>query len=482
MALLANNTLASPGLSFYALAGGGGGDTLQSPVNLIPEAGGNQELNIVASTGTGEATIVVASSVANANVGMTLGTAFGGNAALVMGETTVPNSAVALVYPGAVVGGGELNIENVTSGLPIAVFDTINNAVVLGNGTTSGQYAVTTIKNGLKVADTPVTASANGIGITMTASNTGIIAGTDATGVTNTLYLGSSQGAPEIIELVDTGAGTAECKIGGNGGENLSIQGGSLVSAKVIMRTDAVNNGVLILGASQANGQLMFLKDQTAAGTGVVDVTNGTAASVALRLQANTPSVPGANTVRLSTNLPFAGSNAGGQVRITTAYDGGGVLQNYTGIELQEANGTTYTTIYDQTYNSNPAQNPVGIAFPYNTYNTLSASMADQVSVAIPSLPLSDNYRGLYAINIYTTSTDIQSLSASISSIAYWDSTSGWIGGAAGAVTPNGNVRIVPSVSVGVTSLAFANFSGNTITNMKYSITNLTGRFVVKPG
>ena len=169
-------------------------------------------------------------------------------------------------------------------------------------------------------------------------------------------------------------------------------------------------------------------------------------------------------------------------MRITTAYDGGGVLQNYTGIELQEANGTTYTTIYDQTYNSNPAQNPVGIAFPYNTYNTLSASMADQVSVAIPSLPLSDNYRGLYAINIYTTSTDIQSLSASISSIAYWDSTSGWIGGAAGAVTPNGNVRIVPSVTAGVTSLAFSNFSGNTITNMKYSITNLTGRFVVKPG
>ena len=100
MALLANNTLASPGLSFYALAGGGGGDTLQSPVNLIPEAGGNQELNIVASTGTGEATIVVASSVANANVGMTLGTAFGGNAALVMGETTVPNSAWHLCIQG----------------------------------------------------------------------------------------------------------------------------------------------------------------------------------------------------------------------------------------------------------------------------------------------------------------------------------------------------------------------------------------------
>ena len=465
----------------YAPLGGGGGASLQSPVNILPEANGNVNLNVVATTGAGEATVLIASDVLGGNAGLTIGTTTGGSASILMGDAASPDAAVALVYPGAVMGGGELNIQNVTSGLPVAVFDTVNNAVILGNDTTAGASALTTIKNGLKVADVPITGSANGIGITMTTANIGVIAGTASGAGTNTLQIGSSQNAVDTISLVDGGADTGYALIGGNGGENIYVAGGT-GGAFPNIRTDAGNSGTLTLGASVANNQLMFLKDQVAAGTGVVDITNGTAASTALRLQANTPSVPGANTVRLSTNLPFAGSNAGGQVRITTAYDGGGVLQNYTGIELQEANGTTYTTIYDQTYNSNPAQNPVGIAFPYNTYGSLSASMADQVSVAIPQLVLSDNYRGLYAIQIYTTSTDAQSLSASISSIGYWDSASGWIGGAAGAVTPNGNVRIVPSVSGGVTSLTFSNFSGQTITNMKYSITNLTGRFVVKPG
>jgi len=480
MALLANNTLANPGNSFYALAGGGGGDTLQSPVNLIAAANGNQDLNIVATTGTGESSVLIASDVLGANVALTLSTNIGGSASILIGDTASPGSAVALVYPGAVMGGGELNIQNQTSGLPVAVFDTLNNAVILGNGTTTGASALTTIKNGLKVADVPITGSANGIGITMTTANVGVIAGTATGAGTNTLQIGSSQNAVDTISVVDGGANTGYALIGGNGGENVYVAGGTLAAFPNI-RTDAGNTGVLTLGARVANNQLMFLKDQVAAGTGVVDITNGTAASTALRLQANTPSAPGANTVRLSTNLPFVGTNAGGQVRITTAYDGNGVLQNYTGIELQEANGTTYTTIYDQTYNSNPAQNPVGIAFPYNTYNTLSASIADQVSTPIPQLPLSDNYRGLYAIQIYTTATDTQSLSASISSIGYWSSTSGWIGGAAGAVTPNGNVRIVPSVTAGVTSLAFANFSGQTLSNMKYSITNLTGRLVTPP-
>ena len=366
MSVLPNNTFANLRTPLYAPLGGGGGASLQSPVNILPEANGNVNLNVVATTGAGEATVLIASDVLGGNAGLTIGTTTGGSASILMGDAASPDAAVALVYPGAVLGGGELNIQNVTSGLPVAVFDTVNNAVILGNDTTAGASALTTIKNGLKVADVPITGSANGIGITMTTANIGVIAGTASGAGTNTLQIGSSQNAVDTISLVDGGANTGYALIGGNGGENIYVAGGT-GGAFPNIRTDAGNSGTLTLGASVANNQLMFLKDQVAAGTGVVDITNGTAASTALRLQANTPSVPGANTVRLSTNLPFAGSNAGGQVRITTAYDGGGVLQNYTGIELQEANGTTYTTIYDQTYNSNPAQNPVGIAFPFNT-------------------------------------------------------------------------------------------------------------------
>ena len=460
MSALPTATHSAPGVPIYATAGGGAASTLQSPVAVLPDV-------------TGATTVIAQATLAGDSTIEAIGSATGYGAIIVGGSGTnyqiVANTAL---IPGS---QNNLVIGLDGGGAPAIAYTPSSHVLALGDGTAGGHVQT---NNGLLINDpggagnsmvvTPVTASISAISQSI-ATNGSVV-------------IGSSLACPGTVAVTDSGADTGRVLIGGNGGDNLFLQGSS--GATPLVRSDALNSGTLLLGSSQNNPATIFVRDSGPANNGYVDIAGGIAASYAMRLQGVNATAPNATAVRLSTNIPFVGSNAGGQVLITTSPNGGtGVPQaaGFSGIQLQEVNGSTITTIYDQTYNSNPAQNPVGIRYPYNNFGVLSASLADQQSAAIPGLPFNNNYQGLYAINIYTTSTDIQSLSASISTIAYFSSATGWVGGAAGATTPNGNVRIVPIVAGGLTSLSFSNFTGSTITNMKYSVTCLTGAIAVPP-
>ena len=441
MALLANNTQANPYNSFYALAGGGGGDTLQSPVSLIPEANGNQQLNIVASTGSGEANILLSSTNGNAAT-MVINSTGGGDSLVSIGQTLVPGGAglVDIIAPGAIVGGGQLQIQNGSGATPpIGVFDTVNNQVLLGGSTTTG---LTTVRNGLLVRDDFVTTpSTNGIGITMTSAHIGVIAGTDNTGVTNYLQIGSSQNATNTIVLSDTGADTAECLIGGNGGTNLAIIGGTVAQAfaGANIRTDAASSGILTLGSSTATPTVMFVKDPGPANTGFVDVAGGIPASIALRLQGANTQV-GANTAQVSTNNVDSASPT---LNISNSVDGTPKIvvtslgTTINGTKNTITADTTFTTgnciiegILGFNWSSTRSSNTCGAIEGMNNYTSVVVTCGDNSTATIPQPTgyLGEAMEtGLYFI-LGRNSTSNNVPWQSVSAMGYWTG-SAWVGG-----------------------------------------------------
>jgi hypothetical protein len=515
MSALPNNTFASPGNPYYALEGGGGGDSLQSPVSLLPEAGGNQSLSIVASTGSGEADILVSSTNGN-DATITINSTQGGDAAIAIGQGAVPGgSGYALITaPGAVVGGGQIQIENGSgTGGSIATFDTVGNQVYLGGIAAAG---LTTVRNGLRVNDQFVVPDPTaGIGLTMTAPLTGVIAMSSATG---SLSLGSGSSNPDIIQLTqssaspDTGictiggnggenlvilggtvanptvgvnlrtdaassgvmtvgssvanpdiinlsdgasADTGVCKIGGNGGTNLSITGGTVAAANVgaNIRTDAASSGIMTIGSSVANPTVMFVKDAGAANTGFVDVAGGIPASIALRLQGANTAV-GANTAQISTNNV---NSASPTLNINNSVDGTpAIVVSSTTVRINKLitgylNGTTA---------AQPAlldNNQAGI--PGSDYGSLGA--------------------GLFAI---LATTAVQGTSGqpatNVSSMGYMSSvTQKWIGGngfGQALINPTRNMFI--AVNSTFTGLNFGNTAGFYM-NATYTVTfiRLTG-------
>ena len=472
MALLANTTQANPYNSFYALAGGGGGDTLQSPVNLIPAANGNQDLNIVATTGTGESSVLIASDVANANVALTLSTVGQGNANILMGDVAAPGgtSAVAIVYPGAAVGGGQLQIQN-QNGNPYAVFDTIANAVLLGNGLTNG---LTTVKNGLKVSDEFVTSDQTGIGITMTAPSIGVIA---MAGNTGSLNIGSSSQNPSIITLIDGGIqDSGGCRIGGNGGLDVQIQGGTGGSPTPAIFTDTTGggtNGTLNIGSSAAANNTIQLSDTGgAAGTGVANI---------------------AGSVFNSTGATIAG----------TAFTvGSTVLSGVVGTAIVQVAGQGGVGQSPVAFSITPTQTLVGnlklaprVASVYNggiegmsdftnPINSVgqAAGVVGNTGAQIPAIgALGDqSLEGLYQISLVVSnaSTDIYSKLAQITTQSYWNPASGWFGGSGAASTFGGaefRSGINPSNVIAPGQLWVTNNSGNNWTGMSARYVQLTG-------
>jgi hypothetical protein len=466
MSLLASNTLANPYNSFYALASAGPApvSSLQSPVDLIPEAGGNQNLNIVASTGTGEASVLIASDVANANVALTLSTVGQGNANILMGDVAAPGgtSAVAIVYPGAAVGGGQLQIQN-QNGNPYAVFDTIGNAVLLGNGLTAG---LTTVKNGLKVSDEFVTNDRTGIGLTATAPNVGVIAMTSPSGVLN---LGSGTQNPDIIKLIDGGSpDSAGCIIGANGGLSVQIQGGTVASPAATIFTDANggDNGALSIGSSAAVNNTIQLSDTGgAAGTGVASVagTVFSTGTVALSTVVGTAiiQVPGQGGVgqnpvalTITPTLTTIGSPKLA-ARVPGTYNGG-----LDGLY-------TYFAVINSTGSGAGVVGNTGVQIPPPSNGT-PAAIGDQ------------SLEGLYQVSLVTSnaSTDIYSKLAQITTQSYWNPASGWFGGSGGASTFGGaefRAGINPSNVIAAGQLWVTNTSGNNWTGMSARYVQLTG-------
>ena len=68
MSLLPNNTYANPDNSFYALAGSGGGSTLQSPVNVLPSAPGSISISGIAGVGGSAELSLLAGAAQPANI------------------------------------------------------------------------------------------------------------------------------------------------------------------------------------------------------------------------------------------------------------------------------------------------------------------------------------------------------------------------------------------------------------------------------
>lgn len=440
MSLLASNTLANPYNSFYALASAGPApvSSLQSPVDLIPDTNGDQTLQLVASSGSGEANILVASTNGN-DATITISNTPGGNSDLIMGQTAAPGGtgAVRITAPGAIVGGGQIQIENGAGGAPLAVFDTVNNGVYLGRTDIAG---LTTVRNGLKVADEYTTSpSSNGIGITQTSANVGVIAGTATTG-TNTLNIGSSANAPDIMTLVDSGADTAQCIIGGNGSTNLSIFGGTVANPNVgvNLRTDAASSGIMTIGSSVNNPTIMFVKDGGTSGSGFVDVAGGVPASIALRLQGSNSQV-GSNSAQVSTNNALSQNPT---LNINNSVDGTpAIVINTTTVRINKLitgylNGTT----------------------------AAQTALLDNNSVPIPGSDYGSLGAGLFCILAKTTNQTSPSgqVATQVSSMGYMSSvTQKWIGGngfGQALINPTRNFFI--QVSSDFTGLVFGNTSG----------------------
>lgn len=444
MSLLASNTLANPYNSFYALASAGPApvSSLQSPVDLIPDVNGNQSLQLVASSGGGEASLLVSSTNGN-NATVTISNTIGGNSELIMGQTAAPGGtgSVSIYSSGNLVGGGQINISNTAAtgtGSDIATFNTLNNQVQLGN---PGIAGLTTVRNGLLVRDDFTTDPAtNGIGITQTSANVGVIAGSATTG-TNTLNIGSSANAPDIMTLVDSGADTAQCVIGGNGGANILMAGanGSSIPAAVI-RTDAASAGLLNLGSSVSNPQTVFVNDTGAANTGFVDITGGTSASIALRLQGSN-TLTGANNGYVSTNLGTG--NPAAVLNLSSAYN-----DNPAAIQITSSTVKINKPITGYLNGTTAAQ----------------AALPDNNTVGIPGSDYGSLGAGLFCILAKTTNQTISSgqPGTQVSSMGYMSSvTQKWIGGngfGQALVNPTRNFYI--TVSADFTGLVFGNTTG----------------------
>jgi hypothetical protein len=477
MASLPNNTFASPGNPYYAAIGGGGGDTLQSPVSLIPEAGGNQQLNIVASTGTGESSVLIASDVANANVSLTLSTVGQGSANILMGDVAAPGgtAGVAIVYPGAVVGGGQIQIENQSGGAPLAVFDTVGNQVFLGQTTSDG---LTVIRNGLEVRDTFVTADQYGIGLTMTAPNVGVIA---ISGASGTLNLGSGTQNVSIIGLTDGGApDTGRITIGGNGGGNAQILGGTVASPIPAIFSDAagVENGALNIGSSAGVSNIIQLSDTgTTAGTGVANIAgsvfNSTGATIAGT--AFTVGTTVLSPVVGTAIVQVPGQGGGGQNPVALTITP--TLTTIGSPKVAARVPGTYNAGIDGLYTYNASINSVGSAA--GVVGNLGAQIPPP-SNGTPAAIGDQSLEGLYQVSLVTSnaSTDIYSKLAQITIQSYWNPATGWFGGSGGA-SPFGGAEfrsgINPSNVIASGQLWVTNTSGNNWTGMSVRFVQLTG-------
>ena len=247
MAGLPNNTFMSPGVSFYATAGGSA-STLQSPVAIIPDGSGNATLAANASGIAGAATL---SAVGSAGVpggpGNVIAGGFG--TAYRMGVETNAGVLQIGVNSGAV--------------YPVISYDSQNtHQLILGDrsavSTASIQTNLPFVVRDYAIDNTAL----NGVSISEDSTTACTIANACATG--GSLRLGSSQAYPDAVTVRDTGA---QCytTFSGNGGNGVLIEGGTSVANISIIATTATTNtnGQLQLGASSGATNTINITDTT---------------------------------------------------------------------------------------------------------------------------------------------------------------------------------------------------------------------------
>lgn len=246
MAGLPNNTFMSPGVSFYATAGGAA-SSLQSPVAIVPDGAGNTTL---AANASGIAGAAVLSAVGSAGVpggpGNVIAGGFG--TAYRMGVTDV---------------SGVLRIGLNSSAYPAIAYDSQNtHQLILGDRSALSTASIQT-NLPFVVRDYAIDNSAlNGVSISEDSTTACTIANACATG--GSLRLGSSQAYPAAVTVRDTGA---QCytTFGGNGGAGVLIEGATSVGNIALIATTATTNtnGQLQLGASSGAINTINITDTT---------------------------------------------------------------------------------------------------------------------------------------------------------------------------------------------------------------------------
>lgn len=266
MAGLPNNTFAAPGVSFYATAGGGAASSLQSPAVIIPDGAGDAAL-VAQATGTGLASVEA--------LGAT------GVGAVIVGS----GASVYRMSVGNVGGPTSLEIGVNSAAAPAILYQGTGGALVLGDG---GAGTVQTANTLVVFDESLVPGATNGVYIGPTSATTGLIQNTVATGGTLTL---ASSAAAGPLTLSDTGAGTGNVAVGGNGGPSIVLKGGNTTtSPNPSIVGGAVNYGTLQLGSDTIHPNILTLGvnvggQVTVGGNGGVGITleggAGTTASIA---------------------------------------------------------------------------------------------------------------------------------------------------------------------------------------------------------
>lgn len=279
MSLLANNTFANPGNSFYAVAGGGGGDSLQSPVDITPAVDTTVSLTLGPIVAGGSATITVGSFQENNTSLLSLNNGNYGSSAIEMGN----GGSQVLLEVAAL--SSTFEIANAASGTNIAALDTLNNAVTLGNGPFA-PAGNTVVNTPLIIQDQDFSGTALSI-----SGQIPFIGVNGVTSIKNTvasggaIQIGSSLATPTVMSVFDT-LGGAAVSVGGNGvGLTDVVISGGIVGGAANITTSASNTGQMTIGASATNSQTVFVRDGATANSGYVDITGGTAGTDALRLR-----------------------------------------------------------------------------------------------------------------------------------------------------------------------------------------------------
>lgn len=274
MSLLPHDTFVNASRQLYADlgSGGGGGSTssLQSPASIVPDGTGAAALSVLSQSGA-LASITVGDG-AQGNQSALIDMTNGGNG----------NSTIKLGYVDLVQGGfnGVLTVANHPTSQGVLSVDTFQNVVDIG----SAAYIAGRTNQALVNVPMSITNGSNAMTLTATDATTSNIG--QAVASAGSLVLGSSVACPATLTVSDTGAATGKVAVGGNGGSAITMNGGNAGSQTSIITTSATGVGSLLLGASAANDRAIFINDTGgAANTAVVDITKGTAAGIALRLQ-----------------------------------------------------------------------------------------------------------------------------------------------------------------------------------------------------
>jgi len=491
MSALPNNTFASPNNPFYAAVGGGGGDSLQSPVDVIPDGQGDVLLNIDATPGGAAIAVLTVKGGATGDGNIVLGgggreyllsaSGTNGNLTLEASPAQVGQGSVIEYQPGTGIlslgdglGGGF--VETVQplyvgatpvngNAVNIASFDaatgTIHNTVAAGGTLKIGASSI--YSNTLEISDVPYLGNTNYVRVNGTAGNAPLLllgsegggCGIRADGVpgaTTQVLLGADNTNYGSIKL--SGANTI---IGSAAGSpNVFITGGTPATAAsgANIRTDtaAGSSGVLTIGSGVNNPTILYVKDAAASDTGFVDVAGGNVGT-ALRLQGSNTQV-GANAARVSTNNV---SSASPILNLNNSVDGTAAIQiTSTSIQLNKL-VTGYLTL------TTPVQ----------------AALLDNNSAQIPSSDYGSLGAGLFTI---LASSVIQGITGQpgiqVSAQGYMSSvTQKWIGGCGfgqALAPPTNNFFITPNALF--TGLLYGNVAGFNM-NSNYTITfiRLTG-------